>query len=173
MEKEPTAIINICYNLPMKKRNNTRLITYSTITFLIMLTIFILSSMEADESSVLSDSTYETIISLWGNHMSDALKLLIDEYIRKAAHFLIYTLLGSFIYLTVIEWKQSKLPAKLMAEYSLIVSIAYAISDELHQRFVPGRSCEWRDVCIDGLGAALGIGIISSIRYLKDKHASG
>jgi len=151
----------------MKKSNNTKLIIYATVTILIALAIFILSAQEADDSSVLSDTTYETIISLWGNHMSDALKWLLDEYIRKAAHLLIYTLLGSFMYLTVIEWKQSELTLRLMAEYSLMATIAYAISDELHQKFVAGRSCEWRDVCIDGVGAAIGISIILIV-----KHAS-
>lgn len=35
-------------------------------------------------------------------------------------------------------------------------ALAYAISDEWHQSFVPGRTATPRDVGIDGLGIALG-----------------
>jgi VanZ family protein len=30
--------------------------------------------------------------------------------------------------------------------------MAYALSDEIHQRFVPGRSCEFLDFVADSLG---------------------
>lgn len=32
----------------------------------------------------------------------------------------------------------------------------YACSDELHQYFVPGRSCRFFDVCVDSTGAFFG-----------------
>jgi len=34
---------------------------------------------------------------------------------------------------------------------------AYAVSDEFHQYFVPGRGPRWGDVMLDSFGAALGI----------------
>ena len=39
----------------------------------------------------------------------------------------------------------------------------YSISDEIHQIFVPGRSCELLDVFIDTCGSL--IGIISCYKY--------
>ena len=33
----------------------------------------------------------------------------------------------------------------------------YAITDEVHQSFVPERDCMVRDMCIDGLGAFMGV----------------
>ena len=33
----------------------------------------------------------------------------------------------------------------------------YAVTDEIHQYFVPGRSCEFRDICIDSAGVLCGI----------------
>ena len=36
------------------------------------------------------------------------------------------------------------------------IAILYAITDEVHQRFVPGRSCQAADWAIDTAGAALG-----------------
>jgi len=50
----------------------------------------------------------------------------------------------------------------------------YAITDEFHQYFVPGRSAEIRDVLIDSSGAFIGIlltiGIIQIKRKLKSKY---
>jgi VanZ family protein len=38
---------------------------------------------------------------------------------------------------------------------ALVIAVAYAATDELHQRFVSGRHSTWVDVLIDSLGAAL------------------
>ena len=40
---------------------------------------------------------------------------------------------------------------------SLPIASLYAITDEVHQRFVPGRSCQAADWAIDTAGAALGL----------------
>ena len=40
---------------------------------------------------------------------------------------------------------------------SLPLASLYAITDEVHQRFVPGRSCQATDWAIDTAGAALGL----------------
>jgi VanZ family protein len=36
---------------------------------------------------------------------------------------------------------------------SILIAILYGISDEIHQSFVPGRSCDGIDIFVDGLGA--------------------
>lgn len=38
-----------------------------------------------------------------------------------------------------------------------VLSLAYAATDELHQHFVPGRSCRLEDVLIDAIGISLGL----------------
>ena len=43
----------------------------------------------------------------------------------------------------------------------LILVALYGASDEWHQRFVPGRSCEFGDWLADAAGAALGLGLAS------------
>ncbi|MDQ4072445.1 MAG: VanZ family protein, partial [Actinomycetota bacterium] len=47
----------------------------------------------------------------------------------------------------------ARAPVALVA--SLTVSIVYAVSDEIHQTFVPGRSGTPIDVSIDALGASI------------------
>ena len=48
-----------------------------------------------------------------------------------------------------------------------IAGTLYAASDEFHQLFVEGRTCAFRDVCIDSAGAAAGILIASIIKKKK------
>jgi VanZ family protein len=43
----------------------------------------------------------------------------------------------------------------LLAAVSLVW--LYALSDEFHQRFVPGRSADWTDVFFDWLGTLAGV----------------
>ena len=38
--------------------------------------------------------------------------------------------------------------------------ILYAITDEVHQLYIPGRSGKWQDVCIDSIGVLLGIFVL-------------
>jgi VanZ family protein len=44
---------------------------------------------------------------------------------------------------------------------TFIFCFLYAVSDEVHQIFVPGRAFAIRDIIIDTSGAALGLGIIA------------
>ena len=39
----------------------------------------------------------------------------------------------------------------------LLICLAYGLSDEIHQYFVPGRTFEWLDIAADGLGGGLGV----------------
>ena len=41
--------------------------------------------------------------------------------------------------------------------FAIILCILYAISDEIHQHFIPGRSGDLLDVGIDTMGSCLGV----------------
>jgi VanZ family protein len=43
-----------------------------------------------------------------------------------------------------------------------VLCVAYAVSDEFHQAFVPNRSSDWRDVAADAVGAAAGLGALGA-----------
>jgi len=47
---------------------------------------------------------------------------------------------------------------------SLIFASLYALSDELHQYFVPGRSCDIIDLLVDILGIFVGVFILYIVR---------
>lgn len=42
---------------------------------------------------------------------------------------------------------------------ALILTLLYALSDEFHQAFVPGRHADIWDLVCDGLGAAVALGL--------------
>ncbi len=56
---------------------------------------------------------------------------------------------------------------------ALVISVLWAVGDELHQAFVPSRSPSITDVGIDTLGVLLGqiLGGISTRRQLPDGDA--
>lgn len=83
----------------------------------------------------------------------------VSEFVRTAAHVLEFAALSFFAYLLALSLGADKnKKARLWALPSVFLfGFLYALSDELHQKFVPGRSFEWQDVGFDTLGAALGV----------------
>jgi VanZ family protein len=79
--------------------------------------------------------------------------------VRKAAHFFAYTVLALLLWrwLRPVEavgprsWSWSK-----AAQVLLLVTL-YAVSDEVHQAFVPTRQARVADVVIDTAGGAFGM----------------
>ena len=74
-----------------------------------------------------------------------------DEIGRKLVHFAEYALL------TFLWWRalRTVMPSRRAAIAALLISVAYAASDEYHQTFVEGRSGSPADWAIDAAGAAL------------------
>ena len=56
----------------------------------------------------------------------------------------------------------------------MATGLLYAISDEYHQSFIPGRSAQWQDVLIDTTGVFVGVIIIliciSIYKLSKEKY---
>lgn len=75
-------------------------------------------------------------------------------------HFFIFGILAFFLSIAMTKGKNNN---KNLLFLVLIISIIYAISDELHQLFVPNRSCSLNDVIMDSIGALCAI-IVYSIK---------
>lgn len=128
------------------------------LSILCMVIIFMFSSENGDNSSKTSGSITETVIDIVHEdyeQLSDFEKAdiyaEIEHFVRKSAHFLIYTALGFFT--------ASALGCKslLKAAASLGICFLYACSDELHQYFVPDRAGRFSDVLLDTAGSLTGI----------------
>lgn len=86
---------------------------------------------------------------------------------RKSAHFIAYLILG-FLVSHALKNEAAVSPSIIWKRrgISLLLCVVYAISDEFHQVFVPGRGPLLKDVFIDGSGAALGILLYVGARKL-------
>lgn len=143
------------------------------LTVIWMFVIFSFSAQNSEKSSNTSASVIERVVSAFYpgfNDMSDTEKTEKVEALqftaRKTAHFLIYTVLGILAFLSVISYR--KLRFCLRPAISALICLLYAASDEVHQLFVSGRSCEIRDILIDFCGALLGISVCAVItRFTK------
>lgn len=133
--------------------------------------IFGFSSQNSEKSSGISMNVSKGIIDLFRGNESNEIKLQmaqkIEHIIRKLAHFLIYTFVG-FLLMSLVS--TYKLKNKIRIIISLITGFLYACSDEIHQLFVSGRSCEIRDVLIDTSGILLGILISIGLLKLFNKY---
>src|SRR5699024_1969672 len=119
-----------------------------------MFVIFYLSHQPASVSSGLSSGIAATIIGII-QHVFSLFPIDADavhHLIRKGAYFFAYFVLGMLVIHAL------RLPYLKGAAFALFICVLYAISDEVHQLFIPGRSGEMRDVLIDSAGAAAGIG---------------
>jgi hypothetical protein len=77
-----------------------------------------------------------------------------DFVIKKTAHIIEYAIFSVLIYRGFINSGVNQKQARL---YSVLLAIIYALTDEFHQSFTPGRQPRIRDVIIDTIGAGLGI----------------
>lgn len=120
--------------------------------------IFYLSHQPATISSQLSAGIMENIFNLIEKmtfHI-EVNKLFFHFLIRKSAHFFAYLILGMLVINALRRNRVYHLKGMFLG---FIICFIYAISDEVHQLFIPGRSGEVRDVFIDCIGSLVGIGV--------------
>src|SRR5687768_13007493 len=73
-----------------------------------------------------------------------------------SAHVLAYAGLGLLV-IRAVSGGMPNVVTPRSAFAALAMTVAYGVSDELHQMFVPGRTAEMKDVFSDATGAVLGI----------------
>ncbi len=68
-------------------------------------------------------------------------------------HFFLYFFYGISILLAIGKFR-----------YSYTFGVVYALSDELHQYFVPGRTCDPMDFLVDSVGLLVGMLVLLVLR---------
>ncbi len=133
--------------------------------------IFSMSAQPATQSSETSGNTLRAILNVvypGFKKLDEARQLEIIEqnqyFIRKTAHFSAYTLLGILVSLAMAQH------IRRFSLISFIIATLYAISDEIHQLYVPGRSGQISDVLLDSAGVALGCVMIFILYKLINKE---
>jgi VanZ family protein len=84
-------------------------------------------------------------------------------------HITVFFLFSFFLLITLKG--ESKFRAKHLI-WTIVISFLYAISDEIHQLFVPGRFSTMNDVLIDSFGMLLAILIYPKRTQSKDKKTN-
>lgn len=142
-----------------------------------MAVIFAFSNQIAEESAQ-SSQTVAYQIASWQNEVfqlqkgEEELVAQADSMqfsIRKCAHMSEYAVLAVLFFLHLSCYPLAR---KWVALLSWILTVCYAITDEGHQLLVSGRSGEFRDVCIDGLGGLLGLAAaLAAVRLIARRRS--
>ena len=90
----------------------------------------------------------------------------LNLIIRKNAHAFEYFILAILVSGVLFEFNVKGAKALICI---MFVCLFYAVTDEFHQMFVPGRSSLVSDVLIDFLGSLIGIFTFYAIYYLLYK----
>lgn len=84
-----------------------------------------------------------------------------DLIIKKGAHMLGYGILAA-TYWYGLGFSKGRW------RFALLFAVVYAITDEYHQSFVPGRHPSWLDaLVIDGSGAVISLFVLSKVLHRK------
>ena len=144
---------------------------FITFTIIWAIVIFMFSSRNGNESTSDSSRLGMEICRIFVDGFENMaskeqfdLAKRIDYPVRKAAHATEYAILGIFIFGSMYNGKKScgstdgrKAGIIKYAFPAWTAGTFYAVTDEIHQLFVPGRSGKALDVCIDSTGVFAGI----------------
>lgn len=109
----------------------------------------------------------------------------VQKIVRKNAHFFLYMvggiILSVFFYAflrksnikeNTVEKSLTKLNTicKKYMYYAVVFGIMYSLTDEFHQRFVPGRTSSIKDVFIDSSGVITGVLLFTIFKIILTKR---
>ena len=158
----------------MKKIDITQVkrIIFLILSIAVAIIIFKFSSQDGEKSGSTSRGFVREIVDVLPStrKLDEEKKDKIVEdsqpFVRKLAHFSIYTLLGIclFNFFNTYGWS-----TKRTIILTIITGAIYAASDEIHQLFSDGRTPLITDVFIDTFGALCGSGIVVGIGKILNK----
>lgn len=135
---------------------------FAVLVVIWMLFIFSMSSQNGEVSSNTSGNTIKVVLSIvpkfreQPKEVQDNIVENLQLIGRKSGHFIGYMMLGVLSMLLLLKFKNiNKKPL-----FAFSICVIYAISDEIHQLFVPGRTGQLKDVIIDSCGSIVGIAIV-------------
>ncbi len=152
-----------------------------TLTFIWLFVIFSLSGMNSDESNSKSKSTLNVLIQetlnitnktgITDKHPSDAKKESVINNInlpmRKFAHATVFIVLAILLNMC---FRMFNIRPWMSFIVTIIICFVFAVLDEYHQTFIPGRTGQFIDSLIDTLGAIIGSTLSLIFIKLRIKH---
>lgn len=128
--------------------------------------IFSMSASTADESAAQSEGFIRALASAFSIELDSTIVESMHNVVRKCAHFAEYAVLGVLLSAAVGCHKHNWLS---QAAIAFSAGAVYAVTDEIHQLFVPGRAGMLKDVLLDSLGVASGIAVAALIILIIGK----
>ena len=149
-----------------KKLRQNKKVFHSILVIIWMFVIFNFSSQNGPKSTNTSDVVTSMVVNVTTsvtnkNVSREEVKKRVEDstfLVRKMAHFTEYLILGILVLQLLSDYTKIN---KRMLIVSLIICYLYAVSDEVHQIFIPGRTAKVLDTFIDGAGSLVGITIYS------------
>ncbi len=114
------------------------------------------ADVSAKESKSITGIIYDKIavyIEKFSDMGRDMFVKRTDNFIRKCAHFSLFFVFSLIISMYVNCYNKGAVVFLLTV---FLTGVMFAVSDEVHQLFVPGRGCQFRDVLIDSNGVLAG-----------------
>lgn len=143
-----------------------------TVTILWLGTIFYFSSKPSTESLKESGDILVQMNQLEADEIyntSDTRVFDLHYYIRKSAHFILYSGLGFLMVFSIVLIKYKALVTYLIA---WLAAALYGVSDEAHQYFIPGRGTTFADIKLDTISALAGVVTAAVIVELYRRYGS-
>ncbi|MBO7514020.1 MAG: VanZ family protein [Lachnospiraceae bacterium] len=136
--------------------------------------IFYMSSQQGGESSGLSNKIVSKLFSLFPflgdpDDKEAEIFLTFSLIVRKTAHFTEYLILAVLAFFFISSYYVS-MGAYL---FSWLFATIYAITDEIHQHFIPGRVAAPLDVCVDSAGALFGVYLVFLVMRARKRSRAG
>lgn len=113
-------------------------------------------------SSVRSSRIIGPVVRWFFPKISEPALDAVVFYARKGAHVTVYCVFAMLLWRALRRqaWNDPRPWNARLAALVIGLSFLYALSDEMHQHFVPNREGRFHDVLIDTAGAALGLFIM-------------
>lgn len=141
-------------------------------TIAVMALIFFFSSQSATLSSKTSSGITrkiaEVVAAIIRSDNVKCIQDLLHAFVRKAAHFALFFILALSVANTVFQL--FGIEKMKLFTVTAIFCLFYAITDEVHQMFVPGRAAMLNDILVDFFGSICGGGIFILLRYFYKRR---
>jgi VanZ family protein len=92
----------------------------------------------------------------------------LPAFTRVIAHFSEYAVLAA-----LWAWALEPLLERRAIAVAAVITVVYAISDEIHQSYVPGRDSDPVDVLVDCCGIAFGLWLSDRVARSRQRARRG
>ena len=86
----------------------------------------------------------------------------IEFFVRKAAHFAEYFILGCLAFRLLRVWMGNRRSVAWLLGVSALFCLFYAATDEFHQSFTPDRTPMAADVLLDAVSGCIGAAVYAA-----------